>query len=107
MDGWVYEPAVAARAAAASLDPAALAVPTLAVHGTADTDVPFAQIDAFAKAAPPELLETLFLDGEPHGTGSWSPAAQARWCDAVASFLRKHLAPWDFTSNPHGALTAY
>ena len=107
MDGWVYEPRVAARARRASPDPKALKIPTLVVHGDADTDVPFAQMEKFAAAAPPSLLETKFLDGEPHGMGGWSDAARATWCDATASFLRKHLAPWDFVGNPHGALTAY
>ena len=107
MGGWVYEDAVAARAAKASPDPSGLAAPTLLLHGRADADVPFCQAEAFARAAPPDLLEAAFFEGEPHGMGSWSEAAQATWCAAVAGFLKKHTARWDFTDNPHGDLAAY
>ena len=109
MDGWVYEPAVAKRAARASPDPKALALPLLLVHGAGDTDVPFAQAKRFADraAAAGADVETLFLEGEPHGMGSWSKDAQAKMMDATRKFLTCHLKPWDFTSNPHGDVTAY
>jgi acetyl esterase/lipase len=109
MDGWVYEPAVAKRAARASPDPKALALPLLLVHGAGDTDVPFAQAKRFADraAAAGADVETLFLEGEPHGMGSWSKDSQAKMMDATRKFLTCHLKPWDFTSNPHGDVTAY
>ena len=109
MDGWVYEPAVAKRAARASPDPKALALPLLLVHGAGDTDVPFSQAKRFADraAAAGADVETLFLEGEPHGMGSWSKDAQAKMMDATRKFLTCHLKPWDFTSNPHGDVTAY
>ena len=114
LDGWVYDPAVKARVKRANPDPKSLRVPTLLIHGEKDTDVPFSQAETFfdraARNAPDDedpLIEKLFLEGEPHGMGSWSHKAQKTWLDTVEHFLKCHLKPWDFDSNPHGDVTAY
>jgi len=124
----------ASRPSRRSPDPATLSVPTLMLHGTADTDCPrgparrphplaapplrvstraeaaapgraprrplaptlrdrFRQAEAFAAKADPGLLETVFVEGEGHGLGSWAAASQARWCEAVAAFLKRNLQP--------------
>ena len=36
-----------------------------------------------------------------------STEAQADYLDRTTTLLRINLAPWDFTSNPRGDLTAY
>ena len=94
------------RVARANPEPV-VRVPLLLAHGQADTDCPFAQIKTFAERAKSPLLETLFLEGEGHGTSSWSLESQTLWCDKVAAFLKANLAPWNFTDNPHGEVTAY
>ena len=115
MDGWVYEDDVRARARRANPDPATLRAPCLLAHGTADTDVPFEQVATFADrcdAATPghseKLVRRLFFEGEGHAPSQWSEDNQKRWFEEMERFLKLHLMPWDFTSNPVGVeTTAY
>jgi len=115
MDGWVYEDDVRARARRANPDPATLRAPLLLAHGTADTDVPFEQVATFADrcdAATPghseKLVRRLFFEGEGHAPSQWSEENQKRWFEEMERFLKLHLMPWDFTSNPMGVeTTAY
>ena len=112
MQGWCYEPDVAARAARANPDPKQLRVPLLLIHGTKDTDCPFSQVATFAERVPPPaagepLLQTLFLEGEGHGRSAWSKEHRKAWFDTTAAFLRCNLLPWNCLDNPHGDVTAY
>ena len=106
MGGWVYEEAVRARVARANPEPV-VRVPLLLAHGRADTDCPFAQIKTFAEKAASPLLETLFLEGEGHGPSGWSEEHRKAYFDAIATFLRQNLKPWNCVDNPHGDVTAY
>ena len=106
MGGWVYEERVRARVARANPEPV-VRVPLLLAHGQADTDCPFAQIKTFAERAASPLLETLFLEGEGHGPSGWSEEHRKAYFDAIATFLRQNLKPWNCVDNPHGDVTAY
>ena len=106
MGGWCYEEAVRARVARANPEPV-VRVPLLLAHGRADTDCPFAQIKTFAEKAASPLLETLFLEGEGHGPSGWSEEHRKAYFDAIATFLRQNLEPWNCVDNPHGDVTAY
>ena len=106
MGGWVYEEAVRPRVARANPEPV-VRVPLLLAHGRADTDCPFAQIKTFAEKAASPLLETLFLEGEGHGPSGWSEEHRKAYFDAIATFLRQNLKPWNCVDNPHGDVTAY
>ena len=112
MGGWVYEKEIAARAREVSpLTKACdLRAPILILHGDKDIDVPFQQIPPFVEAAkrsphPGASVEYHPYPGEGHGMASTE--AQADYLKRVETFLRINLKPWDFTSNPHGDLTAY
>ena len=106
MGGWVYEEAVRPRVARANPEPV-VRVPLLLAHGQADTDCPFAQIKTFAEKAASPLLETLFLEGEGHGPSGWSEEHRRAYFDAIGTFLRQNLKPWNCVDNPHGDVTAY
>jgi len=113
MGGWVYEKEVQARARAVSPVSKAkdLKAPLLVLHGDQDIDVPFQQIAPFVDAAktsphPNASIEYHAYPGEGHGMSGTSEV-QADYLRRIQNFLRIHLKPWDFTSNPHGDLTAY
>jgi pimeloyl-ACP methyl ester carboxylesterase len=106
MGGWVYEERVRARVARANPEPV-VRVPLLLAHGQADTDCPFAQIKTFAERAASPLLETLFLEGEGHGPSGWSEEHRKAYFEAISTFLRQNLKPWNCVDNPHGDVTAY
>jgi pimeloyl-ACP methyl ester carboxylesterase len=106
MGGWVYEEAVRGRVARANPEPV-VRVPLLLAHGQADTDCPFAQIKTFAEKAASPLLETLFLEGEGHGPSGWSEEHRKAYFEAISTFLRQNLKPWNCVDNPHGDVTAY
>lgn len=113
LGGWVYEDEVAARARAASpLTRASdLRAPLLVLHGDKDVDVPYPQIPPFVEAArrsthPGAEVEFHAYPGEGHGM-SGTAEVQADYLRRIRTFLRIHLKPWDFTSNPHGDVTAY
>ena len=112
MGGWVYEPHIAARAKAASPVTRAshLRAPLLVLHGDKDCDVPYRQITTFVDAAKRSThagssVEFVSYAGEGHGLSGTK--AQKDVLDQLERFLRVHLKPWDFTSNPHGDVAAY
>ena len=114
MDGWVYEDDVKARVRRANPDPATLKAPCLVAHGKADTDVPFEQVatfadrcDALTPGGEEKLIQRLFFDDEGHSPSQWTEEHQSEWLETIERFLKLHLKPWDFTSNPHGDVTAY
>jgi dipeptidyl aminopeptidase/acylaminoacyl peptidase len=114
LGGWVYDPIVGARARKVSPQTRVavdLRAPLLVLHGDQDQDVPFRQIPPFVEAAkqsphPLASVEYHVYQGEGHGM-SGSSEVQADYLNRIRTFLRIHLKPWDFTSNPHGDLTAY
>jgi len=113
MGGWVYEKEVQARARAVSPISKAtnLRAPLLVLHGDKDQDVPFEQIPPFVQSAkssphPNACVEFHAYPGEGHGMSGTSEV-QSDYLRRIQTFLRIHLKPWDFTSNPHGDLTAY
>lgn len=112
MGGWVYEPHIVARAEAASPVTRAshLRAPLLVLHGDKDSDVPYRQILIFVEAAKRSThagssVEFVSYAGEGHGLSGTK--AQKDVLDQLERFLRVHLKPWDFTSNPHGDVAAY
>jgi len=114
MGGWVYEPAVAARAARASpvTHAAGLRGPLLVLHGEEDRDVPFEQIGPFVEAAkraphPLASVACVTYPGCGHGVRGWNCKAQSDLLRQMRDFLRVNLKPWDFTDNPHGELATY
>lgn len=67
--------------------------PTLLIHGTRDTDVPYAQSEAMAKELARQGVAHEFLtipDG-PHGFGGVKPEVVAAAHERVLTFLRRHL----------------
>ena len=67
--------------------------PTLLIHGTADTDVPYNQsvlmADALEKASVPHHLHTI-NKGE-HGLGGGDPKQIRTAYDAIVPFLHSHI----------------
>lgn len=73
--------------------------------------MPFSQVATFADrcdAATPGLVQRLFFDDEGHAPSQWSEDHQREWFEEMERFLKLHLKPWDFVSNPMGVeTTAY
>jgi pimeloyl-ACP methyl ester carboxylesterase len=113
MGGWVYEAAIAERAARASpvTYAANLRAPLLVLHGEADRDVPFEQIGPFVEAAKRSVhsgakVTYVTYPGDGHGMRNWGGVGSDPM-QRIRDFLRVNLKPWDFTDNPHGDLTTY
>jgi acetyl esterase/lipase len=69
--------------------------PTLLIHGTADTDVPYSESAAMAeklkeRGAPHELLT---LQGAGHGLSGAAPEEVARTNARAVEFIRRHTGP--------------
>ncbi|KAH8044452.1 metalloendopeptidase [Aureococcus anophagefferens] len=98
MDGWVYEPAVAKRAARASPDPKALALPLLLVHGAGDTDVPFAQAkrQRTARRRPARTAAELFEHGPRPARASIGDRRRRETIDALRAAGRLARRMLDF-----------
>ena len=113
LGGWVYEKEIAERARALSpINRASyLRAPLLILHGDQDIDVPFQQIPPFVEEAKRSSHHNASVEyhaypGEGHGM-SGTAEVQADYLNRIKTFLRINLKPWDFTSNPHGNVTAY
>jgi len=83
-------------------------VPLLITHGREDRDVPFRQIEEFVRAlrthkAP--LEEALFFEGEGHSNNKVANVLTET--ARILAFFRRHLLPWDLTSNPCGDQEVY
>jgi acetyl esterase/lipase len=67
--------------------------PTLLIHGTQDTDVPYAQSQAMAKELSRVGVEheLLTVKDRGHGLAGATPAERAQVNDQVMTFLVKHL----------------
>jgi len=67
--------------------------PTLLIHGTRDTDVPFEQSELMAKELARKGVEHEFLTvpDAGHGLAGAKPAVFAQMQDRVLAFLQKHL----------------
>ena len=67
--------------------------PTLLIHGTADTDVPYAQSVMMDKELSRHGVEheLITIEGMGHGFGGVKPAVVADVHDRVLAFLAKHL----------------
>lgn len=77
---------------------AALKLPWLLIHGTADESVPLGEGQALAAAASPATTRVLFLEGAGHTFGAVHPFAAMtpaleRVFDESVAWLRLHLPP--------------
>ena len=69
--------------------------PTLLIHGTKDTDVPYQQSVMMAKELTAKGVENelITIEGGGHGLGGVKPAVIDDVHERVLAFLKKHLAP--------------
>jgi acetyl esterase/lipase len=69
--------------------------PTLLIHGTKDTDVPYEQSVIMAKELTRKGVEheLITIEGGGHGLGGVKPAVVADVHERVLAFLKKHLGP--------------
>ncbi len=67
--------------------------PTLLVHGTKDTDVPYEQSKLMAEELARKGVdhELITIAGGPHGLGRVDPAVVARMYERLLAFLNKHM----------------
>jgi dipeptidyl aminopeptidase/acylaminoacyl peptidase len=109
LGGFLTDDAVRARARDRSPvhDITHLKVPLLITHGRKDHDVPFRQIEEFVQAlratgAP--LEEHLFFD---EGHANKEAANIVTEYSRILAFFRRHLLPWNLTSNPCSGQAVY
>ena len=69
--------------------------PTLLIHGTKDTDVPYEQSVQMAKELSRQRVEheLITIEDAGHGLGGVKPAVVAQTHERVLAFLKKHLQP--------------